>query len=156
MSYQPRLPLKQKRAKSDNAEYRLQCALVGHLKLRLMPRVYWTAMANGEKRSAATGARLKAMGLRAGNADLLFLCNGHAYGLELKALRIGAKGAPLKGAGQSEAQILAQRDWTAAGGSYAVATGIVEALAQLEAWGIIRPDRGVIPVYSPRLLTEAA
>lgn len=156
MTYQARLPLRAKRAKSDNAEFKLQAALVHHLHLRAVPGVFWTALANGEKRSAKTGAKLKAMGLRAGNPDLLFIRGGRAYGLELKALRIGARGKPLAGPGQSEAQVLAQRDWEAAGGVYAVATGIAEALARLEAWGIIRPDRGVIPVVQTRAYWEHA
>ncbi len=142
---QPSLPLKPKRAKSDNAEFRLQCALVQHLRLRAYPGTYWTALANGEKRSAKTGARLKAMGLRAGNPDLLLIREGCCYGLELKALRIGARGEPLKGQGQSEAQQFAMLDWRGAGGRYAVATGIVEALAQLERWELIRPDAAAKP-----------
>jgi hypothetical protein len=139
------------RAKSDNAEFRLQVAIADHLRARAYPDVYWTAIPNGEKRTAITGARLKRMGVRAGNPDFLLIRGGRAFGLELKALRIGAKGSPLKGQGQSDNQILAERDWVKAGGSYAVATGAQHALNLLESWGLIRPDRGA-SVYAAREL----
>lgn len=151
---QPGLPLKAKRAPSDNAEFKLQAALVQHLRIRAYPGTYWTAMPNGEKRSAVTGSRLKAMGLRAGNPDILFIRAGRCFGLELKALRIGKRGAPLAGGGQSDAQVLAEREWKAAGGAYAVAVGMDDALLTLEAWGIIRPDRAAAPVYRPKLREE--
>lgn len=156
MNQAPRLPFGTKKHPRDDAEFRLQAALIQHLRLRCLPGTYYCAIPNGEYRSKRTAGRLKAAGVRAGSPDLLIIRDGHAYGLELKALRIGAKGKPLAGAGQSEAQILAQKDWEAAGGDYAVATGIAEALAKLEEWKIIRPDRGTIPVYATRSYWEHA
>jgi hypothetical protein len=144
------------RAKSDNAEFRLQVAIAEHLRNRAVPGVYWTAIPNGEKRSAITGARLKRMGVRAGNPDFLLIKKGRCFGLELKALRIGKRGEPLKGQGQSEAQIAVENDWLMAGGVYAVATGATQALRILEAWDLIRPDRSIRPVYSPTALQEKA
>lgn len=152
---QARLPLRAKKPR-DDAEFRLQAALIQHIRMRSYPNTYCTAIPNGEYRSKRTAGKLKAAGVRAGAPDLLIIRNGRVFGLELKALRIGAKGKPLAGAGQSEAQMLTQKDWEAAGGSYAVATGIKQALDLLESWGIIKPDRGTIPVYGARLLEEAA
>lgn len=111
-------------------EYRLQCALARHLRARLMPSVYWTALPFGEKRSEATGARLKAMGVRAGAPDLLFIVGGRPIGLELKA----AKGR------QTDTQKATELDWTLAGGLYAVAVGMDQALQFLEMVGVLRPD----------------
>jgi hypothetical protein len=112
-------------------EYDMQCALVKHIEARRLPNVYWTAIPNGEKRSKATGARLKRMGVRAGAPDMLFVVNGVAHGLELKA----GKGTP------SLAQIATRMTWQNAAGIYAVAHGMDEALAALVAWGVIQPEQ---------------
>lgn len=114
-------------------EFRLQCALVRHIRARLTAGTYWTALPMGEKRSAATGARLKAMGVRAGAPDLLFIRGGQCIGVELKA----------KGGRQSETQKLTAEEWRAAGGIYTTATGMNEALDALEFYGLIRPDVSV-------------
>ena len=108
-------------------EFRLQVAVVQHLRLCAPAGCYFTALPFGEYRSPRTGARLKAAGVRAGAPDILILYQGRALGLELKA----AKGR------QNDAQRLTERDWIRAGGDYRVATGIDEALAVLRGWGIL-------------------
>jgi hypothetical protein len=69
--------------------------------------------------------------MTAGAADLALVVNGHPYFLELKA----EKGV------QSDAQKAFQARVIMAGGTYAIAYSINDALAILRAWGAIRPDR---------------
>jgi hypothetical protein len=58
----------------DPLEYKMQIALVDLLKLTLRPdRVAYWHTPNGEWRSIQTGAKLKAMGVLPGVADLFFL-----------------------------------------------------------------------------------
>ena len=113
--------------KRNDAELRLQCAVVQHLRLRCPRDVFFAAIPNGEHRSKKTGARLKAMGVIAGAPDLLIIANGIVHGLELKA----------EGGRQSAAQRAVEDRWRAAGGIYAVTTGIDETLATLVAWGAL-------------------
>lgn len=110
-------------------EYDLQCAIVEHLRKRGQPNVYWTAIPMGEKRSAITGARIKRMGGRAGAPDLFFVIKGIAHGLELKA-------GP--GARTSGAQYASGKDWVEAGGQFAIAHGLDDALFVLESWGALK------------------
>lgn len=111
-------------------EYRFQCLLVKHLEARLMPGVYCNAMPFGEYRTDATAARLKRMGVKPGMGDLFFLDQGLAFSLELKI-------APN---GQSDTQKRFEKDWRRAGGTYAVVYTLDQALAQLQVWGLVRPD----------------
>lgn len=72
-------------------EHRLQCDCVGWFKGTFpdFARVFF-AVPNGGRRDAATGRRLKAEGVTAGVADLLFLhARGGFYGLaiELKTMK---------------------------------------------------------------------
>lgn len=111
----------------NEAEFRLQCAVAEHLRLLRNDGVYYTAIPMGEHRSKKAAARVKAMGGRAGAPDILVIVHGVAYGLELKA----AKGR------QSEVQAFTEREWNMAGGAYAIATGIDEALNLLRRWGAL-------------------
>lgn len=109
-------------------EFLLQCAVVQHLMLSAQPDVVWFHCPNGEFRSKRTAGRLKAMGVRPGCPDLVLIIKGVAYGLELKV----AKGR------QSESQRAMEAAWNAAGGRYAVARGIDEALELLGSWCAIK------------------
>jgi hypothetical protein len=116
----------------DDEEDRLQIAIIGHLEWRLMPGVLWWHTPNGGKRSPATAARMKRLGVKPGVADLMFLLpGGTAAALELKA----------KGGAQSKAQ----KDWQAAcealGVPYVVTSNLDTALLVLESWGVIKPER---------------
>lgn len=111
-------------------EFKFQAALVRHIRARLLPRVYYNALPFGEYRTKATAGRLAAMGVRPGASDLLFLREGQAIALELK----------VKGGRQSETQKQFEAEWRAAGGIYALAFSMDEALALLEDLGLIRPD----------------
>lgn len=82
-------------------EHKLQCSLVKWFRLaypKLAPLLF--AVPNGENRNPITGARLKAAGVRAGVADLLFLYNGRCFAFEIKA----TKGKPSE----------AQKEWASA------------------------------------------
>lgn len=113
--------------KPDKREERLHKKLVCILRMDINPGIYWFHPANGEKRHISTGVKLKEMGVRAGAPDLVFLRQGHFYGLELKA----------DGGSLENSQRQAHKDIVDAGGTYAVAKGIHAALDQLIEWQII-------------------
>lgn len=86
---------------------------------------------NGEHRSKRTGARLKAMGVRPGVADIcLVLPGGTAAFLELKS----AKGRT------STEQRVFRADCESVGAKYAVAASIEAAAEELSAWGALRTN----------------
>lgn len=112
-------------------EFQVQISIVDHLKARAMPGVFWFGVMNGGfKADKRAVAKMKAMGLVPGVSDLCLIIDGHAYGLEIKT----------HGGRLSPEQIAAREAWRAAGGTYAVATGVDEALALLTRWGALRPD----------------
>ncbi len=115
----------------DDEEDRLQVAIIGHLEWRLMPGVLWWHTPNGGKRSPATAARLKRLGVKPGVADLMFLLpGGTAAALELKA----------RGGVQSKAQKAWQASCEALGVPYVVTSSLDTALSVLEGWGVIKPE----------------
>ena len=69
----------------SQAEFRLSCAVADYLRSVLPADVSWSHFPAGEHRNAATGARLKRMGLARGWPDYLLLWNGDCIGIELKA-----------------------------------------------------------------------
>jgi hypothetical protein len=85
---------------------------------------------NGEYRTPKTGERLKAMGVRAGVADLCLVVRGKALFLELKVAR-----------GRLSPEQWAFRETAvAAGVAYEVARTPEQAKGILAAWGVLRPD----------------
>lgn len=58
-----------------------------YLRLTAYPDVLWLHIPNGEPRSAATGAKLKAMGVLAGAADFLVMSIGQVLFLEVKGTK---------------------------------------------------------------------
>ena len=109
-------------------EQTLQKALADHLRARAAAGTYWFHPANGGARTAIEGAILKACGVRAGTPDLILIKDGKTFGLELKA----------PGGRVSPAQAHAHQEMKTAGAEVAVAVGIDNALAQLEAWQLLR------------------
>jgi hypothetical protein len=105
-------------------EQGIQKALADHLRARAAAGTYWFHPANGGARTAFEGAILKACGVRAGTPDLILIKDGRNYGLELNRV--------------SPTQAQAHEELRAAGATVAVATGIDDALAQLEAWQLLR------------------
>ena len=109
-------------------EQEIQKALADHLSARAAAGTYWFHPANGGARTAIEGAILKACGVRAGTPDLILIKDGKTFGLELKA----------PGGRVSPAQTQAHQEMKTAGAKVAVAVGIDNALAQLEAWQLLR------------------
>lgn len=139
----------------DDAEDRLQKALVTVLQIDAAPNVFWCSIPNEGKRGPSVAARLKAMGMRAGAPDLFFIINGHPYGLELKAAADSVTGR--RAGKQTPVQRRVEDDWHAAGGTYRVATGIDEATDTLKAWGALQGKVKLsAPVASTSLIAEAA
>jgi len=115
------------------SEHQIQAALVEVLRVSAYPGVFWWAVPNGGKRAIGTAVRLKAEGVRAGVPDLVFIINGLTHGLEMKK----------RGGSQSLAQKAAQIAWEAAGGVYAVARGVDEALDVLASWDALKRKQEV-------------
>jgi|SRR5215467_16206580 len=109
-------------------EAALQRAVIDHLRLLAKPGVLFLHPANGERRDAITGAKLKRMGVLAGAADLLLWHDGNSFALELKS----------PGGRLSDAQREFLSRFNDAGGYSACAEGIDHALVCLEAWGLLR------------------
>jgi hypothetical protein len=112
-------------------EHAIHIAVVQHLRTRAKPGWYWFHPANGEHRDKRTAAKLKAMGVQAGIADLLLIApDGTLHALELKR----------RGGVLSEAQ----RDFAAicerAGCPYSAAYDLDEALRILDGWGALKPS----------------
>lgn len=119
-------------------EFKLHCLVVDQIAARAVPGLFWSSMPFGEKRDARAGARLKRLHCRPGFPDILLIHAGKVYGLELKLETNAIFGT--KKTYQSPEQKETQRDWEAAGGTYSCTHGLNETLAQLEAWGLIRPN----------------
>lgn len=114
----------------SQAEFRLTCGIAKLLRDYRRPGVIAFHVPNGERRSAATGARLRSMGVMPGVGDFIVLAEGLAGALEIK----------VRGGDQSDSQEAFQCAWEAAGGVYAVATGWDEAVSVLKLWGVLPPD----------------
>lgn len=99
------------------------------LRFTAAPGTVWYHPANGEARTAVTGARLKRMGVRPGVADLaLVLPGGRAAFLELKS----STGRQSPSQREFEAEVIA------AGSLYAVASSVDGAREILREWGAVR------------------
>lgn len=107
-------------------EESLQRAVVQLLTLCLPDNVVWFHVPNGEYRSKRTAGRLKAMGVRAGVADLAFVIVGKAAFIELKAPRKY----------QSKVQREFQANIEKAGGLYAVCRSMDDVAETLTGWGV--------------------
>lgn len=111
----------------DPSETGLQIALVARLHKGLRTQgVIWFHVPNGEHRDKRTAAKLKAMGVLPGVADLVFDWNGRMLYLELK--RVGG----VMSASQKEFKERAER----AGRLYAVAYSVDEAVGILRGFGM--------------------
>ena len=103
-------------------------AVFAHLAARPAAGVFAFHCPNGGWCSPVEAAIFKSLGVRAGVPDVLAVKAGQLYGLELKA----------PGGRLSEAQRDTIAALEAAGAHVAVAAGLDSALAQLEAWGLLR------------------
>lgn len=108
----------------------MQQAVFQHIRARGMPGVFAFHPANGGYRTKAEGGILKSMGVVAGTPDVIVINRGAVHALELKHLRGRV----------TEAQKAAMDALELAGARVAVAYTLDEALATLEAWGVLRKD----------------
>jgi hypothetical protein len=99
-----------------------------HLALRGVPKLFWCHYPAGGVRSKVEARILKGLGAKAGIPDLLLLHGGQLYAIELKA----------PGRKPTEVQINTMAEMLAAGAIVEVATGLDEAIAMLEQWGLLR------------------
>lgn len=123
------LTVQRERGSRNNAEERLQSGIVELLRLSADPNCIWYAVPNGEKRSIATGRRLKAMGVVAGIPDMAFvLPNGFAAFIEFKS----EKGV------LSQAQSAFRDKCIRTGVAYCCVSTFDQAVAALTAWRVLK------------------
>lgn len=114
---------------ADMKEFDLQKFVVALLRFSGVPALLWYAVPNGEARSKRTGAKLKAMGVKAGVADFaITLPGGRQHFLELKTA------ASALSASQRAFRALCEANGT----PYAVARSSGEAETILASWGALR------------------
>ena len=109
-------------------EQQIQRAVFEHLAIRAASTVFAFHPANGGWRSRVEAAILKGMGVKAGVPDVIAIEGGRCYALELKAP--DGRLTPVQR--DSHAAL------AAAGATVAVAYGLDDAIARLEAWGLVR------------------
>jgi hypothetical protein len=115
-------------ARRRRPEQVIQKAVLEHLTVRAVPNTFWFHVPSGGYRSPIEAKILKSIGARAGVPDLLIIRGGQAYALELKSA--DGRLSPV----QRTTHVLMAE----AGAKVEVATGIDEAIRQLENWGLLR------------------
>ena len=124
-------------------ETKIHQAVVKHLNLRgVQGLVFWHAPLGIYAASKFQGALAKSLGARKGVSDLVLVHNSKIYCLELKA----------EGGRASEEQLLFIADMERQGAFCAIATGIDQALATLEAWQLLRGSSGVFHMKLPQAI----
>lgn len=122
-----------KEVRRDQPEARLQITIANALSHCLSPTAWFAHIPNGGKRHINEAKRLKAMGTRPGSPDLMFVYEGQAFFMELKA-----------GRGKlSPAQEQCRLDLRRAGAMVETVRSLDEALDVLRMWGL--PVRIVTP-----------
>jgi hypothetical protein len=111
-------------------EQQIQKSVLSHLAWRAVPGVWWCHYPAGGWRSPIEAAIFKSLGVVAGVPDILIVHCGQLYALELKAA----------GGRLTDIQSDTHAAMTQAGAIVATAHGVDAALAQLVAWGLLRPD----------------
>lgn len=142
-STMPAEPRGRRRHRLD--EDALQRAVVQWLTLA-KPRCLWFHVPNGGARDAITGAKLKAMGVKAGVPDLVFIWKGGAGFVELKRPEDRCLLSELsRPEGRlSPSQRAFKDECDGLGVPYVVATSVDEAIATVRSWGLLGSDPGVV------------
>jgi hypothetical protein len=111
-------------------EQQLQKAVLEHLAWRGVRNLFVCHYPAGGWRSAVEAAIFKSLGVVAGVPDLIIICDGRCFAVELKTShgRLTAT------------QTDTQARMRAAGVTVATAVEIDAALERLEQWGLLRPD----------------
>jgi hypothetical protein len=116
------------RPRAAQPEQQIQRAVFEHLAIRAASTVFAFHPANSGWRSPVEAAILKGMGVRAGVPDIIAIKGGRCYALELK----------VPDGRLTPVQRDAHAALAAAGATVEVAYGLDDALARLEAWGLLR------------------
>jgi hypothetical protein len=117
----------------------LHIPLVGILRWALKPDVIWRHVPNGEARDPKVAAKLKAMGVLPGSADLEFFWNSArtptqpCLAVLFMELKIGDREP-------SEAQKKFRQRAVEIGAGYCIARSIEEGLAILKSCGLLRDN----------------
>jgi len=112
----------------SRTEQQIQRFVFAHLRGRPAPGMFAFHPPNGGYRKPVEAAILKSMGVVAGVPDIIAIHDGRPYALELKA----------DGGRLTESQERALIALRAAGAMATHAHGLDQALAVLEAWGLLR------------------
>ena len=104
-------------------EAAIQRTVIDHVRWRHFPGCFWFHVPNGGHRRPVEAAILQSLGASAGVPELIFVHNAQVFALELKA----------RGRQPTPTQLATT--------TVAVAHGVDEAIAQLEAWGLLRRNR---------------
>lgn len=110
------------------AEIALHKAIVGLLEVTKRPGVTYWHTPNGEKRDAATGAKLKAMGVLPGVADLIIMSRSGFRAMEIKS----------RDGNTSPEQNKFLDSFAEAGGQTAIVRSVDEAERIFKLWNITR------------------
>jgi hypothetical protein len=113
---------------SAESEAAIQRAVFQHLAARRVSGVFAFHPPNGGWRSHVEAAILKGLGVYPGVPDVIAIKGGRAYGLELKS--------PAGRLSPAQRDVLAAL--RAAAATVSVAYGLDAAIAQLEAWELLR------------------
>lgn len=120
--------MKRAKALPQPLEFLSHIAVADALRAAARPRWLWSHFPAGEHRNAATGARLKRMGLQRGWSDFILISpEALVHWLEMKRGK-----APL-----TEDQEAFRNACWSLGVPWAVARSVDEALAQLVDWGAL-------------------
>lgn len=112
------------------SEAQIHAAVVAYCHRAMRPGVVVHHSPNEGKRTRWEGAQLARTGVMTGFPDLLFVADGRAYGLELKA----AKGR------LTPSQAMAHDRLKEAGMKVEIARSVDEAVAVLRGWNLVRED----------------
>jgi hypothetical protein len=132
-------------ATTPDKEVAMQIQLVSLLRWCLRPDVIMRHVPNGELRDKRTAAKLKAMGVLAGSADLEFFWKeiDESEGETRKYFRALFLELKLPGKSATDAQIEFALAMRLLGAEFAVARSIDEAIAELKARDLLRADRKI-------------
>jgi hypothetical protein len=109
-------------------EAQIHRAVMDHLRLRGRPGLLYWHTPNEGRRTKAEAGKLKAMGMTAGIPDLVLICDGRTFGLELKRMKGRA----------SPQQVAMVEAFQRAGADAAIVAGVDAALDKLQTWGVLR------------------
>jgi hypothetical protein len=112
-------------------EQAIQKAVFQHIRARGVAGLVAWHTPNGGHRKPIEGAIFKSLGVRAGVSDVIAVHEGKIFALELKS----------EGGRPTEAQLAFLGDMERAGAFTALPTGLDDALATLEAWGLLKGVR---------------